>query len=610
MRYGDSMGKLLNRLSLRLRALNPIGKKGRMEKGLLEARDVTDEMGKEYGFVPEQWYTKETSPIDKDAIPPASGEGFVQSPYSDIYMRLWGVEPIGDMLIYRNMVRNHPVIHAAIQTLVHLTLQKGYQWNCDPKAPKKEIMEEDVYKIFNNLKCDFDLVILPQIVFDLITYGSAFVENLFAGQVKKRDIADIKKGHGIISELDIEDDGELINLKALDPYYMRVSRDAYNNVLGFRQIIAYPPVAFVPSKITHYRYQPTTVSYESAYGTSILQACVRIYRLLRACENDLYQSGHSIVKCPVIYKQPRGEHGENPMGSINWAAIEAAEAARKVGDSILTYGADAEPMMPQGSVIQGMVQFYDRLLEQLIIALGVPKPLLGIPEGSSHTTAMTSWDQLIVKVQGIQQLVSSFTTWGIAIPGLLRMRDPKDPTGKKRKWTYEEIMENLPTMNFEYLSIQDMSIESQRATAEWQAGGISRNEYRESIRRPAIEDETGTMFIEDVMGNIKGGPGGGANVPQLDEVQTGREIRASFSEMATKGLQNPIIKPKKFKCSGCGSKLLFIGDSTNLKCPKCAGIMVDDIDGEIISANDPSLEWDPYEHWFEEQLKNFPGAEA
>lgn len=546
-------------------------------------RKLPDEEAIRLDGVPESWREPKIPSIQTDDLPTESGKGYVHSPYSDIYTKKWGVTPIADLSKYREIKRNDPIVQSAIKLQVSMALDKGYHWETNPNHPLSETLIEATEKLFAPVRDEFDNVALPAITENMLTYGTAFMEKIYGyKEVEKTienkanrkatkyytDTKGRKRSWNAKKELELEEGTVLMNIKVLDPLHMRVRADSLGNIYGYLQILSSPPVAFAPSKIAQYKWNPTSTPYESAYGTSDLQALIRTEYLMRAVENNLYIAGHAIVKTPVIYKPFQTSATDIYIPSDDEVSrMQAYNSERKSGDDVIALSMDVIPFDLPGKSLQAMLDFYEKLREDRYVALGVPRNILGIPEGSSHTTAAVNQDMFIVKVHGIQGKINEFTMKNVVIPGLVR-------TGFKEK----QIVESGLQMKFDDLAIQDQNMDSNRALAEWKGGGLKLNELRKELKLDELEDdELGEQFSFEIQGaqsDIGGGFGGfgGGDIPEIrDPMRTERASVTPNNDYQQ--LQNPSLKPRP------------------------------------VETPTPKKEWDPYEKFFDDIVKDWETEE-
>lgn len=197
-------------------------------------------------------------------------------------------------------------------------------------------------------------------------------------------------------------------LKNLDFLTMRVRRDAWGNVFGAIQYLVVPPVAFDTSKIVIGVWNPTSTFYESAYGVSLFQSLIRTQEAIWQLENDLLVIGHALAKPPHLFKRGIIDPASGRVTSMpddpSWTAFQTSMKARKAGsDLFVLANIAAEPINQQltGS-ISALIAYLQYHNQQRVIALKVPPQLLGVPEGSTRTTAEVNQGDYVLTVQSLQ----------------------------------------------------------------------------------------------------------------------------------------------------------------------------------------------------------------
>jgi len=549
---------------------------------------------------PKNWLPETIIPADK--IPPGSGSAYVHSPLVDIYTKRWGVTPIADLWIYRDLVRNDPWVQSGLKMQTHLALEKGGEWTCDdPETDQGKKLIEDTNNIFKYVYSQWMNIVRPCMVFNGLAYGYAPIEKVYGGTLKsnyepnyikygdkkkvpfqfvdyakaqKKAKVKAQKSFAEIDGIYDAEDGDLINLKPCDPYYFRVLRDSLDNVYGYLQIINSPYKAFTTDKIMFYRYNPRTVPYESAYGTSDLMPLVRTTELIEACEDNIHIALHQIVKQPAIFMPP-GNSDLMPMSDPDWERISSDEQERVAGDSILSRGAQVNLMPIDGAALQGAIQWLKILREDRMVGLNVPWVIFGMPMSSNRSQSETNLDQFIVKLHGIQQLVGRYELEDIVIPGLL-----------KKGWDKKTILEMKLRYEWNGTAIQDESLQVNRSINVFRAGGTTRNEFRDELNLSQMDEERGDVFYDELaMGKESG-------EESLNPFKM--ETQASLHAQHDSVPHFPSLL-KEIVCPKCNRRDKTDDMSKVILCAKCGT--------EMKVMKDPPMEWSPDEEFYNEQLK-------
>jgi len=443
-----------------------------------------------YTDAPDEW----RNPEKFEDVPPYSGTGLLHQPYTDFYTKIWGLQPIRDLWYYRQLARTDPWVQKSLQLQVDLALQKGYEWQVHPDAPRHDDMMQTIKDIFELVQCEFEKDILPSIAWNMLTFGSGWLEMVYS-KGRPDEIPNVRKVKENGKDVDMfhPEPGILVNIKSLDPYTMRVRQDAYGNIYGYAQILKAQPILFSTDKIVQYKWQPRTVPYENAYGTSELMALLRDCEYIRAIEGDLYMAGHAIVKPPMIFKD-RAE--TPPLSDTEWARIKSANQDRKIGDDVYAMGLDVEPQVEVGRALSAMIEFYRLKRDDRSVGLGVPRNVMGIPEGSSRTTIEINMNSFYTKIKGFQSDIGATTVWKVVWPAAERLG-----------WTRSEFIENLPQMDFVDVAIQDENLNADREIKIFEKGLMDVNTARKELNMEELEDEArGDMYYDEI---FQGGGEGG-----------------------------------------------------------------------------------------------------
>ena len=512
---------------------------------------------------PKEWMPDREIP--QKQTPPGSGTMYVHSPLIDIYTKRYGVTPIADLPIYRDLERNQPWVRTSLWKTTHLALEKGGEWSCDdPETDKGKKLIKDTNSIFRYVYSEWMNVVRPCMVYNGLCYGFAPVEKVFAESIQagyepnyvkfnkkrklpfmvselvkeryRRDVK-MKKMFAEVDGIYDAEPGDLINLKAGDPYYFRVLRDSLGNVFGYLQIIAAPYKAFTTDKIMFFTYNPTTVPSESAYGTSVLMALVRSTELLESCENNIHLALHQIVKQPAIFSPPSGSD-LMPISDPDWERISSDEQERVAGDSILSRGANVSLIPIDGSALQSALEWHKRLREDVMVGLDVPWVMFGMPMASNRSQSEVNLDDFIVKLHGIQQLVGRCELENIVIPGLSR-----------KGWDIATIQEMKLRYDWNGTAIQDESLEINKSINVFRAGGTTRNEFRDELNLPMLDEERGDVFFDEMA------MGGGAEEQTVNPFKS--ETMASLHAQHDAHPHFPTLV-KEIVCPKCHRKLFCV----------------------------------------------------
>jgi len=376
--------------------------------------------------------------------PPKSGDLLVQSPYSDWYNLVWGLAPSQDMYKWRYMYRTRPEVRRGIDTKVMLAVGRAFKVVCED--------DEEIEKYANNLIDKLNIRdVLQSAYSDMLVYGQAYFEKVRAKKGEQLEhekveqkvqaeakwltkdwrslnlddgnpdtirswVADIAKvseftaqkqdGAGVDRSLIQNGDGELVELKVLDPLWMRINRDAFGNVLGFVQWGLTPiPQSILAEKIVFLRWMPKSWAHENAYGTSILMPVQRHVSLLIQAEEDMKVFWHRYAKPMIV-----GYAGQpdKPWPGPKKQALANSLAGMQPNTDLVVEG-DARIEFVKGGMGETTPVFdkwANYLREKIYEAIGVPSSLMNMQASSSRASDDVLLQAFVADEQMGQQVLS------------------------------------------------------------------------------------------------------------------------------------------------------------------------------------------------------------
>jgi hypothetical protein len=493
----------------------------------IQARLVPKSMRDEYDIdVPPTWQEQPSIKLlrglgtgDK-SLPPGSGYGLVQSPYADIYTKIYGVNPLADLPQYRKIYRSQPDVQDAVQMQVNLAVGKGFTiYHKDKKVTKF------IVKLCDRINLPQHL---PVMATDALVYGNSFTElqwdeveenkeqiyeyqgeNYTKDDLESLDIPlkkvqkAVYKGENEVNNKNfiaksVKKSGKaktIIALKDLDPLYMRVRRDSFGNQYGFIQWMAFPPVLIDNESCIHIRNRPASWGYESAYGTSLLMPILKNNDLLLQFENDAATWVHSRAVPPLIVK---GGSMEKPYTTAQMGDLMSTLKSRTAATMIFTKGdVEFEEMQTIASDLN-LDWWLNYLLLRRYQSLGVPPILMGKADKGSKGGAEVILHDFIAKLQVLQEFIADSIEEFIFRPLIT-----------------EEFGEDVENASIIWKPIieEDKNMRSQRLIQLLQAGAISVNECRSEMGFNRIpEAKYDKLEKAEPVGFSKG-------VPQTEEEQ-------------------------------------------------------------------------------------------
>jgi len=343
---------------------------------------------------PGNWFQKLPN-IGRDETPPKSGYGYVQSPYTSFFTKMWGVNPLTDLPKYRMMYRTVPIIKKAIDKTVATAISKGFEIELDVTVENRETIL-GYLKSWLEQQEDFK-VHLQMLASDALTYGNAYAEIVYdetevteemsdEPEFQRVEIPDPMENFSMGTDgiptiktvtyqgtgryLNISAQGNPVWIKPLDPLWMRVRRDSYGNIFGYLQYLSTPPVAFTNEKVIHIRFNPKSWWTENAYGTSMILSLVRTQEAIWTIENDLILISHACAKPPLIFSC--GDKEDEPWTESQLNQFVTATSGRGPGGDIYHRGdVKSSPLPFPASSLAPLLAHLDYHVEQRMVALGV-----------------------------------------------------------------------------------------------------------------------------------------------------------------------------------------------------------------------------------------------
>jgi hypothetical protein len=518
-----------------------------------EARMLTDDERQTYDVdLPPSWREQPMQVLRNvmgvsNKPPVGSGAGFVQVPYMDIFTKVYGVTPIADLAKYRQIYRNQPDVMHGIEMQVNLSVGKGFSI----EHPDNKVVEY-LKNASEQLGLYRTMLVMAS---DMLVYGNSYVEICWDKLIEGKEplyeidgqaftkeeivenfpdrVDDIKpamvdigkiildevKGELIHQKFELpqpfvaqrtkksEEAETIIQLKPLDPVYMRVRRDAYNNIYGYIQWLVWPPALIDPDSMIHVKYREKSWAYESAYGTSTLMPMIKNNDLYNQFENDAAIWIHGRAVPPLIVK---GGTPEKPYTTPQMEDLMKKLKGRGAASMVYTKG-DVDIKEVEGAARALNVQWWiDLLLVRRYQALGIPPVFMGMKENISRGTGEVIFQEFTTRLQLIQQLMGEAIETNVLYPLIIKKFGDKYK-GKimpRAKIVWKPIVE------------EDRNMRAQRLIQALQAGAISVNEYRREmgfniINKPEYEK----LNPISPLGTPSGDPaqdkekGGGAKAP-------------------------------------------------------------------------------------------------
>ncbi len=299
--------------------------------------------------VPESWHDTAYWDVIAPRYGKTGGVGFVTPPYIAYWDRIWGVTPIEDLAKYKEMYIRVPFIKSAIDITVALAVGRGFEL----------IGDEEVVDFIKQWMTDLHILDLTKIIAtDMLTFGNAYLEVVRLWRCDTCDFSTsdkVQMWRHLEENLDhfVEDDkGTIVNLKPHDPSWIRVRRDPYGTIYGYIQFLTFPLVSFMSDEIVQFKFSSKSWDYESAYGTSLLRALLRIEALIDEMETILGIIYYTYTKPMLLVHVGDIEHS---VTAEQYTEVIDQFTNRKQASDIFVRG----DVVSKVDVIQSMTQNID-----------------------------------------------------------------------------------------------------------------------------------------------------------------------------------------------------------------------------------------------------------
>lgn len=238
-------------------------------------------------------------------------------------------------------------------------------------------------------------------------------------------------------------EGELVELKPIDPLWMRINRDAFGNVIGFVQWGLTPiPQAVVMEKLVYLRWMPKSWAYESAYGTSSLMPVQRHVSLLIQAEEDMKVAWHQYAT-PKLHFAVGTAEKPYPVPAIS-AFVNSVKNRTTTTDIVTPGDVTVKEIIPATSETAKTFEVWAKYLrEKIYETLSIPDVLMNLPGEMTRATSDVTLQAFIAEEKMIQELVGEQLLKQVIEPEVRRHFAAKYPDGAvpSIKITWPPILE-------------------------------------------------------------------------------------------------------------------------------------------------------------------------
>jgi hypothetical protein len=473
-------------------------------------------------FAWEEYATKEL---------PGLGLGFTVYPYVAVWEKIWGAVPTEDYQKYKQYYTQEPFIRATIDFHTQMTISQGYEL----EYPLKTVVDD--VKAFLD-RHDF-LDLMKIMIKDMLVFGNSYTEvvrtwvchqmghNLEELRISyevapkegkigfwwtdRMDVAD--KHNKLYPTHKLENPyGEITRLKPLDPMYMRVRRDAYGTILGFVQYYVFPLVTFLADEIIHLRYMPTSWTYESVYGVSMLRPILFHQELMKNYEQTMGQIMNVFLR-PMFIVRVGGAAGTPgfEVSDAQYRAVKRLWQNRVTGQDIVVKSSapiEIDPINPPIDRMQSTAFWLQWLHNMRTYALSVPK-FFTDPAGLNRATAQTVERGYFTFINSNRQSLNA------QVEQQLMVMVMRSLYGK----VADELISEYSVPKFIWKPVKEDSLEDKAKTylPLYASRILTKNEVRKALGFEMLDEQELEKEIGETLPPIEGAPTGMGATPRPAE---------------------------------------------------------------------------------------------
>lgn len=485
---------------------------------------------------------------------PGLGLGFTVYPYVAVWEKIWGAVPTEDYEKYKQYYTQEPFIRATIDFHTQMTISQGYELDYPLDTVVKDVKEFLERHDFLNL--------LKIMVKDMFVFGNSFTEvvrtwychetghDLTALRISYEtqsqdgettywwtDRVDVAMKHNeLYPTHKLENPyGEITRFKPLDPMYMRVRRDAYGTILGYVQYYVFPLVTFLADEMIHLRYMPTSWTYESVYGVSMLRPILFHQELMKNYEQTMGAIMNVFLK-PMFLVKVGGEMPGEEVTSQQYQSIRKFFQTSQPGQSLVIRAASpvkVDPIDPPIDRMQTTAFWLQWLHNMRTYALSVPK-FFTDPAGLNRATAQTVEKGYFTFINSSRQSLNS------QLENSIMQMVMRSLYGK----IADELIKEYGVPKFIWRPVKEDSLEDKAKTylPLYASRILTKNEVRKALGFEPIDEEELQEELGESLPPLSGGGGGAEGMggaPSPAAFGTTREGTPTFGSPDAKMASRP-----------------------------------------------------------------------
>ena len=363
----------------------------------------------------------------------ANSKGLVPDYYSASvidHLGVMGRYPAFDPNLALKIIRNDPVVKAALVTVVDKILETEWRIEAEDKKSRKKELESKLRETKFNM-------VLRKAVMNLLLYKNAFIEI-------------VKKGD------------ELTDLNVLEYTLMKINSKDNGDIIGYYQevgAVKQNPI-WTPDKIVHLKLDELTNNVFSDDDIRVLYDTVLIKDYVRQWIQWFFGTN----QMRGLYVIKSGANKTKVADFLSHLKASEKDKAKPViveGDVIYQ---KLNSFADEGKTIQDVLNWCD---EQILMLLQVPPIAVGMPDQSGRSNSVEQYTALNTRIVSIQHVLEDYFNYDL-FPKIGFGKNKfkfgiLDMTARKKVFEIVEIMKNCTFSDeaiIEYMHSQNIIFET------------------------------------------------------------------------------------------------------------------------------------------------------
>jgi hypothetical protein len=289
-----------------------------------------------------------------------------------------GRSPRTDPKVSLNLVRNDPVVRAAVIKLVDKVVESG--WRIQPIDGNKKASTKELELKLKAVRFDR---LLRKIVFNLIMYNNAFLEIRMKG-------------------------GELSDLNLLEAEFMKIDADDHGNISGYYQQVGDPKITSYPrwntEEVVHLKLDDFTTNLWSEFNIEAIYETVVIKDYVRQWFSWLF--GTNQFRPVLAVEDTNSTKMKEFLAFIHASSKDIKKPIPVEGK--LTVTALQDP-----AIIQWGLAVWDKCNQEIRQLLQVPDIAVGISDNGGRADGAEQREYLNTRVFNIHRLLEDDITFDL-----------------------------------------------------------------------------------------------------------------------------------------------------------------------------------------------------